>query len=152
MLIFLPFANLVACGQPETEKQAYIEQEFQYFVDLFELEQNIKVNIEMKFAKLELPAVGMCYYYQYEDGSREFVNIEIDPDYWQRTSEIKKEVLLFHEMGHCVLGRDHEKQKLYHTVPKSIMYPFLFEEAYKNHRNYYVEELQNQKILFTDYL
>lgn len=155
MPISLLFFN-AACGQPEslekTKKQAYIEPEFEYFVDLFELEQKVTVDIEMKFAKLELPSVGMCYYYQYQDGTREFVNIEIDPDYWQSTSETRKEVLLFHELGHCVLGRDHDEQKVYYTVPKSIMYPYLFEHAYQTYRSYYVEELQNQKILFTDYL
>lgn len=147
--------STIACGQEKqnpTKKQSYIEPEFEYFVDLFEIEQNVIVNIDMKFAKLEYPTVGMCYYYQYQDGTREFVNIEIDPDYWQSTSETKKEVLLFHELGHCVLGRDHDEQKLYYTVPKSIMYPYLFEQAYQTYRSYYVEELQNQKIVFTDYL
>lgn len=155
MPISLLFFN-AACGQPEspeiTKKQSYIEPEFEYFVSIFELEQNVNVDIEMKFAKLEYPSVGMCYYHQYQDGTREFVNIEIDPDYWQSTSETRKEVLLFHELGHCVLGRDHDEQRIYYTVPKSIMYPYLFEQAYQTHRSYYVEELQNQKILFTDYL
>lgn len=152
MLIFCLSSSITACGQPESLKTHYIEPEFEYFVDLFELEQNVDVNIEIKFAKLELPAVGMCYYYQYENGTREFVNIEIDPDYWQLTSETKKEVLLFHELGHCVLGRDHDEQRIYYTVPKSIMYPYLFDSAFRTHRSYYVEELKNPKTLFTNYL
>lgn len=153
MLIFCLSNSIAACGQPESlKKQSYIEPEFEYFVDLFELEQKVNVDIEIKFAKLELPAVGMCYYYQYENGSREFVNIEIDPDYWQITSETKKEVLLFHELGHCVLGRDHDEQRVYYTVPKSIMYPYLFDFAFQKYRSYYVEELKNPKTIFTNHL
>lgn len=149
------FVNLFGCGQEEkaiSKKQSYIEPEFYHLVDLFELEQNVNVDIEIVFAKLERPTVGLCHYLKYQNGSVQFLKIEIDHDYWQSTSEIKKEVLLFHELGHCVLGRKHTEELLGNYSPKSIMYPWIFENAYQNYRSYYVEELQNQKILFTDYL
>ena len=48
MLIFSLSVNTIACGQEEqktTKKQSYIEPEFEYFVDLFEIEQNVMAQL-----------------------------------------------------------------------------------------------------------
>ena len=34
--------------------------------------------------------------------------IRIDEDYWKKASALEKEFLVFHELGHCVLGRSHD--------------------------------------------
>ena len=47
-------------------------------------------------------AAGQCK--TYSDGRREIV---IDSEYWQRADPLEREFLLFHELGHCVLDRDH---------------------------------------------
>ena len=31
----------------------------------------------------------------------------IDKSYWDNASDLEKEFLVFHELGHCVLNRDH---------------------------------------------
>ena len=36
-------------------------------------------------------------------------------------SDLQKEALLFHELGHCILGRDHEATQLPNGDPKSMM-------------------------------
>lgn len=40
---------------------------------------------------------------------------------WQNSRQL--ETLLFHEMGHCLLGRDHTNEQLPNGDPKSMMYP-----------------------------
>jgi len=40
---------------------------------------------------------------------------------WQNSRQL--ETLIFHEMGHCILGREHDQTLLPNGDPKSIMYP-----------------------------
>ena len=40
---------------------------------------------------------------------------------WQNSRQL--ETLIFHEMGHCILGREHDKSLLPNGDAKSIMYP-----------------------------
>jgi hypothetical protein len=40
---------------------------------------------------------------------------------WQNSRQL--ETLLFHEMGHCILGREHDTTTLPNHDPKSIMFP-----------------------------
>lgn len=40
---------------------------------------------------------------------------------WQNNAQL--ETLLFHELGHCILGRDHDMSLLPRGYAKSIMYP-----------------------------
>ena len=40
---------------------------------------------------------------------------------WENTTQF--EALLFHEMGHCILGRSHDTSRLPIGVPKTMMYP-----------------------------
>jgi hypothetical protein len=126
-----------------------IDPEFVSYVKKFEQEQNEDVYVDVTFKKIEPPAVGLCW--RYED-TKTGVSIEIDPDYWFSATETKKEVLIFHELGHCILGRDHEEEKLYYTVPKSLMFPYVFETPYMLYRSYYVDELKNPNTLLTDYV
>ena len=159
MLIFLSSNNLVGCGQEPSalEVKTNIDSEFKQYVDLFEMEQDVNVNIEIQFNQMDLPTIGKCYYAFYIDGPHEGerlnLNVEIDPIFWQEATDTEKEVLIFHELGHCVLNRDHDEDIiLEYEIPKSIMYPVIFDSPYKNNRSYYVDELKNSKILFTDYL
>lgn len=94
------------------------------------------------FKTLESPTVGLCT--SYTDGSRK---IEIDPQFWQDSTPLGKEELVFHELGHCALNLGHNDElidlKDYGTIPASIMYPYVFGEAsyYEQFRDYYVREL-----------
>lgn len=46
-----------------------------------------------------------------------------------------REILIFHEMGHCILGREH-------TEIDSLMRQFLFfDQEYAPNRDYYINEL-----------
>lgn len=149
LLIFLLLSSGCGSYSESLNPKNNIDPEFNSLVQKFEQEQNETVYVDITFKKIEPPAVGLCW--RYEE-SKTGVSIEIDPDYWFSTTETKKEVLLFHELGHCILGRDHEEEKLYYTIPKSIMFPYVFETSYLLYRSYYVDELKNTNTLLTDYL
>jgi len=85
----------------------------QYYFDLFE-EEAFK-----KGFNIDLEALGI--YYTVENIEGEFVagsctynshapnKVTIDTDFWQNSTQSAKEMVVFHELGHCVLGRDHRE-------------------------------------------
>jgi len=50
--------------------------------------------------------LGQCK--SYSDGSKQIV---IDQSFWNSASELEREYVVFHELGHCLLGRDHDDTK-----------------------------------------
>jgi len=70
--------------------------------------------------------------------------IYISKPYWTRTNELRHEQLIWHEMGHCVLGRPHLMQ-IKDEHPISIMYPdtdVVNDEVwYLEHKQDFIEEL-----------
>jgi hypothetical protein len=150
LLIFLILNS--SCGvKSPSQRKTIIDPEFVDLVELFEKEQNENVDIDISFKELDYPTVGLCWW-QTRSASRQGIEIEIDPDFWFESSDVKKEELLFHELGHCILNRDHLDEKINYYVPKSIMYPYVFGYAYTKYRSYYVDELKNLDVLLTDYL
>lgn len=154
-LIFLLFVN--ACGPiTHSVKKHQIDQEFTIFVENFEHEIEKKVDIDIKFNTLKRPTVGVCF--KYSDSNYNYV--EIDSEFWYKSSFAQKEQIIFHELGHCILNRQHNDILLNYNqsnfgvlqIPKSIMYPNVFEQPYELFRSYYVSELKNSKINLTDYL
>jgi Zn-dependent protease with chaperone function len=68
-------------------------------------------------------------------------NVLVHSRFYEDATPTQLEMVMFHELGHCVLLRDHVdvRQKF---GPRSIMYPYLFEEStYLEHRDYYLREL-----------
>jgi hypothetical protein len=80
--------------------------------------------------------VGTCNYYP---GGAE---VYIDQKYWELASDECKKQLIWHELGHCALNRDH-KDTIYRSFPVSVMVSiisscFLTEENYQA----YADELR----------
>lgn len=48
-------------------------------------------------------------------------DIEIDQDFWQRASHLYREYIVFHELGHCYLRRDHKEGCLRNGSYLSLM-------------------------------
>lgn len=48
--------------------------------------------------------------------------ITLDKTYWSRTTPLLREFLVFHELGHCVLGREHLDTQHSNGVCTSIMH------------------------------
>ena len=111
-------------------------------VKTFEEKCNCKIKIPIYLKKIKSDtAVGICY------GFRQFFifqYIVIDEDYWSTADLYDKESLLFHELGHCVYGLDHDSAQFGSLMegyrPKSLMYPWTFYQ-YKYYRDEYLKEL-----------
>lgn len=73
--------------------------------------------------------------------------IIIDSEFWSiAESEFRKEWVILHELGHCILNRDHDDEMLSPFVPKSIMVSMAPGLAHKlledgNDYEYYMNEL-----------
>jgi hypothetical protein len=48
--------------------------------------------------------------------------VSIDKTYWDKANPVQKEVLMFHELGHCVLARDHREDLGEANAPISLMF------------------------------
>lgn len=66
--------------------------------------------------------------------------VVFDRDTWPLYSDAEKEELVFHELGHCVLDRDHDSTKV-GNLPRSIMYPYDSIPTYSIFREQYLKEL-----------
>jgi len=68
--------------------------------------------------------------------------IKVDFAYFQTLGDLGKEELIFHELGHCELKRDHDEEMIGNR-PKSIMYPTTFGDtpAYQEFHEEYIKEL-----------
>lgn len=129
-----------ACGTPRTHNT---DPDFVEYVHRFEQETGREVKVPIIFSNVSDEYAGVCEYYN--DGYR---LIRISSFHWDRLTEFGKEELIYHELGHCVLNRDHTEDftivsPYRYSIPNSIMYPYLFGDAffYYLFREHYVQEL-----------
>jgi Zn-dependent peptidase ImmA (M78 family) len=103
------------------------------YVQLFEgVSQITIVNLVVEFEDLQPPKIANCRVY--EDGRTPVISI--DPTFWMNASKETREQVTLHELGHCVLGKQHDESK------ESIMNPSpLADEVYKMKRVKLIEEL-----------
>jgi hypothetical protein len=99
-------------------------------------------DIPIQFGTLTAPAVGTCYSWS---GELEYREILIDRTYWFLASESERTWLIYHELGHCLLGRDHIDSLDSAGNPDSIMLPYIpggTEELLSgDSRSRYIDEL-----------
>ena len=134
-----------------------VDNEFVLYIDRFEREaqkHGRQINFEktgliVEFADLKDNQAGLCY-------AEKPIRIEIDREYWaaitnSQGADLMKENLLFHELGHGVLGREHLNSTLSNGDWKSMMCggdrvdnrPWNIN--YRGvRRDYYVDELFNE--------
>lgn len=96
--------------------------------------------ISTKFAYLpEDHVAGQCLYQSNAPG-----HITIDIKFWNQASELNREMIVFHELGHCYLNRDHLDTAFSNGICRSIMRSgtCCCEDAYnERNRSYYLDEL-----------
>ncbi|MBK8388607.1 MAG: hypothetical protein IPL23_04675 [Saprospiraceae bacterium] len=86
--------------------------------------------------------LGQCQYNSHLPNQ-----VTIDKTFWNRSSELYKEFVVFHELGHCVLDRNHKEDKDSRGRCLSIMRSGLGDclDAYSSvNRTYYLNELFNE--------
>jgi hypothetical protein len=91
--------------KPDAELQFY---EAQYEILAFLHGICIENHVTMGFSDIRIKKkkgrgiVGLCMY------GKNFREIDIDYDYWQKQSMLGRQTLIFHEMTHCLCGRMHD--------------------------------------------
>lgn len=63
--------------------------------------------IPIGFADIEGSAAGLCI--ELEDGTKEIL---IDEPYWNSANDRQRAYIVYHELGHCVLGLAHSARGL----------------------------------------
>jgi len=117
---------------------------FVKYINKFNIEMNMSTNISTTFKKMDDKYAGICH--SWSDGHRE---ITINKKYWDNYSDKQREQLIFHELGHCALNREHNDDTIMlngTTCPDSVMRSKmfnLFEIAYCYNYDYehYLQEL-----------
>lgn len=90
----------------DDELLTYVE-EFEYYWDSYQPGSYVK-NLRAGFGKIkqdpETPTtiLGKCFI-----SKKRSPRILIDEDLWENMTETRRRVLMMHELGHCVLFRDH---------------------------------------------
>jgi hypothetical protein len=102
--------------------------EFQKYVDRF-IEEGAQRGYEIDFndtglsiqfaSALPEDAAGVCS--ELGTGTSGSHEIEIRKTYWETLTDIQKERLIFHELGHCELNRPHDNSVFSNGDWKSIM-------------------------------
>lgn len=106
-----------------SELMPYVE-EFEYLWDLYSPGSRIN-NLRVRFGKITQDnrptavVAGSCFR-QTGRSPRIVINTEI----WQNITETRRKVLMFHELGHCVLFRDHIQ-----GFNTSIMNPWVISDS-----------------------
>lgn len=134
---------LSACGKaPETaEATRQVDAQLESYVQLFESRLGSQIDFPVTVARTVGLVVGECV--RMSDGSRA---IHINPYYVVNADKAKVEATVLHELGHCVLGRQHENE-MNGAAPASLMYYAAFTaeqiEIYKANKSAFLNELFN---------
>ena len=140
---------VTGCGNSHTP---FIDPDAQQYVDEFQNQYGVSVNVPVTFTdKFDSGPmiVGMCY----TNGS-----VSLLRSYWDDADDTQRHLLVYHELGHCVLNRQHREDTfkvigpydpskgLYNPVyfyPMSIMYPYTFDSGvYLEYKDMYDRELR----------
>lgn len=144
-LLIISALLMTACGQQlktsDPRTVSGIDPAFQSYVDLYKQTKGtgFYYDIPIAFGHQSGNVIGVCT--RWSNGYRQ---IQIDPTYWNDpyTTEHEKISLIFHELGHCDLNRDHVTALRSNNWPVSLMYPYNY--GYNSpDQSYYFNELFN---------
>ena len=133
-----------SCGSSEFARLK-VGAEFQEYIHKFEEVSSqysypIKITeLVVEMADLDPQLQGSCV-----TRTGETPRIQINKTYWEEGDASRREGLLFHELGHCVLGRSHRNEVATDGRPLSLMYEYgVSPGLYVDNRPDYLDELFN---------
>ena len=133
---------------PEPIGYDNIDEELWEYFSIFETEGEKRgKSIDLKLENLigdiseikEVGVAGTCQYGRYISN-----HVTIDKSFWNRAGYLSREFVVFHELGHCVLNRDHDESKDANGRCLSLMRSGTGDciDAYNStNRAYYLNEL-----------
>jgi hypothetical protein len=112
--------------------------------------------LDIRFGEVNQNAGAECFELgNSADGSH---RIRISEPYWNEIDELAREVMIFHELGHCELERIHDNQLFSIGDWKSIMrgYPIPNKDPainfHASRKKYYLDELFNPSLEFPEWI
>ena len=150
---YLVLFLFISCGMKMSDKTVLVDgtnnrpgkihKDFQPYVDKFFDYYGKTEEIIVEYTQDEDYA-GVCYYWLI--GSNE---IKINQKYWNNASDMQREQLIFHELGHCILNRDHDDSHVDiqgFMCPNSIMRSWAFnyfeiQYCYNKDYDHYIGDL-----------
>ncbi len=141
LLAGIIITTLLSSCNEEENTDPVINSELQEYVDQFVTEaeeRGVEIsldNLVVQFGSLE----ELCGF-----GRSSPPVVTIDPDCWVGLPSVPKEILMYHELGHALLGRSHTSEKLPNGDWASMMYEdptILYNEYTIEKRAYYSDEL-----------
>jgi len=120
IIAFIPL--MFSCQ--ESEEMVIVADEIKIHFDQFENEAELRnqtidleaLNLNGQIVQIDSSkVVGQSIV----EGSK--ITIKVDPDYWESADHLQRELLIFHELGHAVLQREHNDSRTEFKECKSIM-------------------------------
>jgi len=108
MFLAVIFCALVGCV---TNNTSYVENSLKPYVEDFYHQAELRgrhirhMPIDVRYGLLDFHTLGVCYRGRYPDNNLILVNAPK----WDNMTQAAKRELIYHEMGHCVLGKGHEQ-------------------------------------------
>jgi len=136
------FLLLAACGRAPTPEEKIEFEPYLRRFNAFSRQQGRSVfaDISITYGNLKGRHLGMC-----DEGWLRASRVEINRGAWKTSDDATREVMIFHELGHCVLGRPHIDTSISLeslNAPKSIMATHgVPGQIYSKYQSYYVQEL-----------
>lgn len=119
---------MTACSTSEPEEivvENFIDDELSQYFESFR-EEAAKYDIDVDYTELRIDGylqnitergvAGQCQ--RFEGGLSAVI---VEPSYWNTIDGLEREFLVYHELGHCVLGREHTDEAAPNGVCTSIM-------------------------------
>lgn len=137
--------NLLACGRGFHKKELTVrgfEKQFNAFIEYSKKYGNPvnidNLNLVIQFGMLPPDKYGYC---QIPEDIISTKIIVISSDWWPSLNDTEKEILLLHELFHCVLYKSHDERIFSDGRPYSIMFPYLLNYMfYLNYKDYYLNQ------------
>lgn len=118
-LLFILF--LFSCS--DEESQFNTDESIQVYFERFENEaliRNIQVDLSVITSDIidigEDNIAGQCFFQSHAPN-----HITIDREFWDNATTLLREMVVFHELGHCYLGRSHRDSQNAQGFCSSIM-------------------------------
>ncbi len=119
---------LISCEKKEVSFEYRIEPALEVYVETFFEEAKArgisipKENLIVEFTdSLPEDFCGQCERPKAGRAGQRIIQIRKNRDCWDIKVSQNKEALVFHELGHCLLGRDHKDEFFPNGAPTTIM-------------------------------
>lgn len=145
LLAMIPVLMVQSCSEEDIVET---DAELVPFFELFKIEAEARgYFVDYEAERIEgliqdIPSAsvqGQCFH-----NEKKPKKVIVDLDYWNNASKLEKEFIIFHELGHCFLNRDHLDDAETDGSCVSIMHSnpgVCFFELTSDNRTDYLDEL-----------